>query len=299
MENFEVEAYIEAGKISAEVREYAKKFIKKDMPLLEVAEKIEKKIKDLGGEPAFPVNLSIGEVAAHYTPGKEDKTKVQGLLTVDFGVSVDGFIADTAFSLDFDGKYGEMIKLNEIALDEALAKIKPGSRVGEIGTNIGQRVNESNKKNGTKFSIIKNLTGHSLDENMIHAGLTIQNSENDSKIELEDVAIAIEPFLTEGVGEIYEGKPSEIFMLQSDGQARDKDAREILKFIKENYLTRPFCKRWLEDAGFKKVNFSLSILEKAGVLHNFPVLIEKSKMPVSQAEHTVLILKDKVIVTTK
>jgi len=160
-------------------------------------------------------------------------------------------------------------------------------------------VEEHNKKNGTKFSIIKNLTGHSLDENMIHAGLTIQNGENDSKIELEEVAIAIEPFLTEGVGEIYEGKPSEIFMLQSDGQARDRDAREILKFIKENYMTRPFCKRWLEDEGFKKVNFSLSVLEKAGVLHNFPVLIERSKMPVSQAEHTVLILKDKVIVTTK
>jgi len=155
MENFEVEAYIKAGRISAEVREYAKKFIKKGMLLLEVAEKIEKKIKDLGGEPAFPVNLSVGEVAAHYTPGKRDETKVQGLLSVDFGVSIEGFIADSAFSLDFDGKYGDMIKLNEMALDEALTKIKPGSRVGELGRILDEEWKSIIKRMGRNFLLLK------------------------------------------------------------------------------------------------------------------------------------------------
>jgi len=112
------------------------------------------------------------------------------------------------------------------------------------------------------------------------------------------MAIAIEPFLTTGVGEVYESSPSEIYMLQEDRKIRDNDARKILEFIKQNYKTRPFCKRWLEKKSFPKLNFSLSIMTKQGILHNFPVLVEKSKKPVSQAEHTILIT-DKVTVTTK
>src|SRR3989344_5692301 len=53
--------YIKAGKITTQVKEYAKSLIKPGLPLLEIAEKIESKIIELGGKPAFPVNLSINE----------------------------------------------------------------------------------------------------------------------------------------------------------------------------------------------------------------------------------------------
>src|SRR3989338_8494418 len=96
------EKIILAGKIAYEVKEYAKTIIKKQIPLLEIAEKIENKIIELGGKPAFPVNTSINEIAAHYTPSADDKSTAEGLLKIDLGVHIDGWIADTAISFDLE-----------------------------------------------------------------------------------------------------------------------------------------------------------------------------------------------------
>ncbi len=294
MEEEQFEKYIEAGKIAKQVVDYAKKIIKKDMLLIDIANKIDEKIFELGGEPAFPVNLSINEIAAHYTPGVNDETKAEGLLKVDIGVDVEGFIADTAFSLDLteDGRFKEMIKENERILEAALSELKVGSNVSVIGNTIAKELK------GSEFKIIRNLSGHSLDEYDVHSGLTIPNYENGDSFELNGVAIAIEPFLTTGNGEIYEGKPSEIYVLQKEGRPRDKESRAVLEFIKESFSTKPFCKRWLEEEKLPMLNFALRNLVKEGIIHNFPVLIEVGKQPVSQAEHTV-VFKDKVYVTTK
>ena len=296
----EIQSYKKAGQIAVQMREYARELIKPKMPLLEIAEKIEAKIIELDGEIAFPVNLSINEVSAHYTPSANDKTKAEDLLKVDLGVEINGYIADTAFSLDLtdNKKFKEMIELNKKIHENELNAIKPGIKVGKIGTKAQEVLEEYNKKNKTSFSIVRNLSGHSLGQYEIHAGLSISNYKNEKQDELNDIAIAIEPFVTTGKGEIYNGKPSEIFMLQNEKQIRDKDARELLKFIKENYKTKPFCKRWLEKQGFKKIDFLLGLLVKQEILHNFPVLIEKTKKPVSQEEHTVII-HNKVEVITR
>jgi len=294
MEKTEIESYKKSGEITVQVIAYAKEIIKPSVKLLDVAEKIEGKIVELGGQIAFPVNLSIDEFAAHYTPGPDDESVARGLLKVDLGVAVDGYISDTAFSVDLtdDGKHKEMIELNKAALDAVLGVLKPGMKVNEIGGAVSGVV-------GDKYSIVRNLSGHSLDKDTIHAGLTLSNYENDNETELNDIAIAIEPFLTTGVGEIYEGKDSEIYMLQKDGAVRDSDGRKILKFVRENYKTRPFCRRWLVNAGFKKVSFVLKILTNQGILKNFPVLVEKSKKPVSQWEHSVLIADGEAVVYTR
>ena len=75
MEQTELASYRKAGNIAKEVKEYAKSIIKPQMLLLEIAEKIESKILELGGKPAFPCNLSINEIAAHSTPYSNDETK--------------------------------------------------------------------------------------------------------------------------------------------------------------------------------------------------------------------------------
>jgi len=286
---------MKAGEISKKVDSYIRTIVKKDVLLIEIAEKIEDKIIELGGKIAFPTNLSIDENAAHYTPTIGDTTKAGGLLKVDYGVEVEGFIADRAIAFDLtdDKRYDEMIKLNEFALESALNKLEVGSSVKIIGNTISEIV----EKDG-RFKIIKNLAGHGLDEDNIHSGLTVSNLKNENNFELKDMAIAIEPFLTTGRGEIYEGKPSEIYVLSEEKLPRDKDARNLLEFISENYRTKPFCKRWLVKAGLTKFNFALSLLIKEGIVYNFPVLVEKEKKPVSQAEHTV-IFADKVYITTK
>lgn len=290
----EINAYKKAGKIASEVREFSLNLIKKNMKLIEIAEAIENKIVELGGEIAFPVNLSINEVAAHYTPSPDDETLASGLLKIDLGVSVDGFIADTAFSMDLsdDKEFEEMISENKKILSEVLETLNTESKVKDIGNFIYEKTKDS------KFSVVKNLSGHSLGKNLIHAGLTISNYKNENNTSLKNSAFAIEPFLTTGVGEIYEGKESEIYSIQNDLNVRDAESRKLLKFIKENYSTRPFCRRWLVKKGFKNINFVLSNMVKQGILHQYPVLVEKSKKPVSQFEHTILIT-NKVEVTTR
>ncbi|MAH48343.1 type II methionyl aminopeptidase [Candidatus Pacearchaeota archaeon] len=295
MEQKEIEAYRKAGEMAKKVVAYARGIIKPGMLLIEIADKIDAKIEEVGGVAAFPVNLSLNEIAAHYTPSSDDKTKAEGLLKVDLGVSVDGYIADVAFSLDLtdDSRFKDMIEMNEAVLENVLAKLNVDSEVKDIGNAIQEKLSKS----GDGYSVVRNLSGHLLGKDVIHAGLTISNYENDNKTKIKDMAIAIEPFLTSGVGKVYNGKDSEIFRLKGEQQVRDKDAREILKFIKENYKTRPFCKRWLEKEGFKKLNFVLKLLVRDGILHNYSMLIEKSKKPVSQAEHTVLIHDEVEVVT--
>lgn len=301
MEKEEFDAYVKAGKIAQEVKKFTIDLVKPKMKLIEIAEAIDEKIFELGAEPAFPVNLSLNEIAAHFTPEKNCEIEAVGLLKIDIGIAVDGFIADTSISLDLteDKRFEKMIEANKLILEEASKAVKIGMKVKDIGEKTSAAIKEYNLENETNFSIIKSLSGHSLDQDTIHSGLTISNYKNDNETILEDVAIAIEPFLTTGVGDIYEGEGGGIYVVQSDGNVRDRDAREILNFIKETFYTRPFCIRWLEEEGFKKIKFSISILVKQGILHHYPKLIEKSRQPVSQVENTFLIANGKVVNTTE
>lgn len=294
MDKKEFESYCMAGKIANEVREYSKGFIRRGMRLIEIAEKIDQKIQELQAKPAFPVNLSLNEIAAHYSPPLDDKTVADGLLKVDLGVEIEGCIADLAFSMDLTEKreHREMIKLNEEILETTLDSLSYESSVSDVGNKI------SSLLEAKQFNIIKNLTGHSLGKYLIHSDISIPNTFNLNKTVLKENAIAIEPFLTTGVGEVIEGKPSEIFMLLKEKNVRDSESRKIISFIKQEYQKKPFCKRWLDQQGFK-TKFALSSLVKEGLLYNFPVLVEKSKGVVSQAEETVVLFSGKKVITTK
>jgi len=291
----EKDKIIKAGKIAAEVKEYAKSIIKIDMPLLEIAEAIEKKTKELGGEQAFPVNLSIDEIAAHYTPTHDDKTLSRGLLKVDLGVQIDGWVADTAFSLDLEGstENKKLIDIAEAALKNAKSIIKTGISTDEIGKEI-HRTAISNHVNP-----VINLTGHEIDKYDLHAGVAIPNIDDKKGIILKDGLYAIEPFMTLGNGRVHDGKPSGIYALIDSKNVRSPIAREILTYIIEEYGSLPFCSRWLVKEFGTKAMIGLKQLEEQGNLHQFPQLIETSRRKVAQAEDTVLLEKDKTIVTTE
>lgn len=284
----------QAGIIAKEVKEFAKVFIKPGMPLLEIASKIESKILELGGKPAFPVNLSINEVAAHSTPRHDDKEIAQGLLKVDIGVHIDGFIADTAFSLDLENKdeNKKLIEAAELALERAIKRISTGVALKDIGKEIQQAILSYN------FQPIRNLSGHSLDPYDLHSGITIPNTDNNVGHELEAGAYAIEPFATSGVGQVFDGKRSGIYHVEGEGQVRDSFAREVLKYIKEEYKTLPFCSRWLVKKFGSRALIALKRMEEALILHQYCQLIEKDRKPVAQAEHTVILTEEGKVVTT-
>ncbi|PIN78192.1 type II methionyl aminopeptidase [Candidatus Woesearchaeota archaeon CG10_big_fil_rev_8_21_14_0_10_34_12] len=273
-----------ANKICRETISYAKSIIKPGMLLLDIAEKIENKIIELGGKPGFPTNLCINEIAAHDTPSSNDERIAEGLLKVDIGVSVDGWVADYAFSLDLEDneENKQLIEASDKALAAALRMVKKGVKLGEIGKAIEEEI----EKKG--FTSIKNLSGHEIGHYELHAGLTIPNYSNKSDVELDGGIYAIEPFATSGQGLIYDGKESGIFRIENSGNVRDATARKILKFVEEEYKTLPFCERWIKKK-FPNSRFAISLLKKSGILHEYSTLVEKSHKPVSQSEATVII----------
>ena len=289
------EKILEAGKISSEVREYVRRFIKKDMPLIEIANEIEEKMHSLGGKPAFPTCLSVDSIAAHATPAYNSLEIARGILKVDFGIHIDGWIADTAFSLDLENssENKKIIEASEKALEAAIKTIKKNVPLNEIGKAISKEIESQN------LSPITNLSGHGIDRYVLHSRVSIPNHDNKSMVLITEGLYAIEPFATTGVGSVHDGKPSGIFRLVDKRNTRSQTAREILNFIIEEYQTLPFCSRWLVKKFGTKSLIGLKQLEENGNLHSYAELIESSNGKVAQTEHTILVEKNGIIVTTR
>lgn len=284
--------WIKAGEIASQAREYGKKLIKVGASHLEVTKLIEAKIISLGGELAFPTQISVNNIAAHYTSLFEGdfKFKEGDVCKLDLGVHVNGSIGDTAVTVDL-GSNVSLVKASLNALNSAIEVVKEGVEVREIGKVIHSEITSLG------FSPIVNLGGHGLEKWKIHTAPSIPNFDNGDRTKLvKGQVIAIEPFASSGVGLIFEGKVSEIYQLEKEGNIRDANARKILKFVSEKYKTLPFAKRQLP---FNKLQLTvgLNALKRNGFLHEYCILPEKKKGSlVSQHEHT-LIVGDRV--TTK
>lgn len=284
-----------AGKIAAEALEYGRTLIKKNATLLEVSDLVEKKIFDLGGKPAFPVQISCDHIAAHYCAEPDDKTVFENQLAcLDVGVHVEGAIGDTACTVDLSGKWTDLVKAARDAVDKAIKIVHIGTTLGEIGKTIQETITSHG------FTPIKNLSGHGLNHYDIHTVPTIPNVATGDKTALENnMIIAIEPFSTNGAGLIYELDRANIFALVNPKPVRSNITRNVLQFIGENYRTLPFTTRWLTKKFPQgQVNFALRDLLNNAIIRQYAPLPEKNKGMVAQAEHTLLI-KDKVEVLTK
>lgn len=295
MDNEILEKYKKAGEIGSKIKEEVLERIKPGMKILELAEFIEKRIVELGGKPAFPVNIGINEITAHYTPKSDDSTIIkQGdLVKIDQGIHVDGWVADMAYT--YCSEKNEMVKAVERALEAGLKTVKPGVRISEISEAIYSEVEKAG------FGVIVNLTGHGLNQYVIHGPPTIPNIKNDSDVKLkEGDVIALEPFVCETSGYVKESEPVEIFSFLQSRPVRLSEARKILELANNEYRGLPFCKRWLVKKGFSafKASFALKQLEVSDAVRSYPVLRERDSKPVVQAEHTIIVM-EKPIVTTR
>lgn len=293
-DTIEIQKLKHAGEIAKQVKSFARNLIKPNVPLLEIANKIDEKILELGGKPAFPVNLSVNEIAAHSTPSFNDTEKAHGLLKVDIGVHVDGYVADTAFSLDLENneENKKLIESAETALKSGINAASKNAKLKDIGKAISKEITSRG------FQPIINLSGHSISHYDLHSGITIPNYDNLKEHEIGEGVFAIEPFATSGAGRVKDGKPSGIYVLENDIQVRDAFAREVLNYIKQEYKTLPFCSRWLVKKFGTRALIALKRLEESKILHHYPQLIETERKKVAQAEDTIILTKNEKIVTT-
>ena len=290
-----VEKYRKAGRIAAEARDYGESLVKEDALLLDAAEKVEKYILEKGAKPAFPVNIGINDVAAHYTPRHDDKTVFRKgeIVKIDVGAHVDGYIGDTACTVEVEtNRYTRMIKASKEALEAALELIKPDIDLSIVGSAVEQTIRSYN------FVSVENLTGHSLKQYRLHAGKSVPNISTNvkEKIKRDDV-LAVEPFATNGAGRVDGKTGGNIYRLLRDREPKTENSKKLLRYIKENFLVLPFAERWCMDI-VDNVEAVLRELMRAMIITGYPVLRETGRGMVTQAEHTVIVMENGAEVTT-
>lgn len=270
-----LECYLEAGRIASRVREQTLNTVEEGIRLLETAEYAEELIRQMGGEAAFPCNISINEIASHYTPLKGNRKFVYGdLVKIDIGVHINGFIADTADTIEVDTNNNVvLIEAAREALNAAVDEIREGVNTKYLG-----KIIENVIKSYNCFTM-NDLTGHSLGRYMVHSGVTIPNYGNASfgNVLHAGEVVAVEPFTTMGRGRTRRGE-ARIYSLA----AGKKDPKNLLyQRLLSQFNTLPFTTRWMDEPDELD-----KIMTK---LNKYPVLIESGECPVAQAEHTVIV----------
>lgn len=280
----------QAGSIASSVLREAVLRIRPGVKALEVCEFVERRIRELGANPAFPCNVGIDSVAAHYTATKTDDEEISrnSLVKIDVGVELEGYIADTAITIDLRSQYGYLVDVAKESLKNALSSVRSGVRVSEIG----RIVYETALKLGCKT--ISNLSGHEIKKYTLHAGVSIPNIPTNDAKKLETGHIyAIEPFITlrEADGMVVNTKTVNIFSLREPtlrAKGLSQEEQEAWREISTVSRGLPYTPRWLsEKAALLNQN-----LYRRGLVFGYPVLVEKSGAPVSQAEHTVVVYED-------
>jgi methionyl aminopeptidase len=288
----------ESGRILRETREELKGFIRENMPIIKVCEKAEELIRSKGAKPAFPCNVSINEIAAHYTSPPGDKRTIpeNSLVKVDIGAHVDGYVTDTAVTVCFNHELRDMVETAEQALKKAIEIIQPNMSTSKIGAVIEQAI----KSRG--YRPISNLTGHQVGRYLVHAGTSLPNVAHISltKVRLGE-AYAVEPFVTvqNAAGKVEESSEVTIFRFVKQKPLKNPYAKKLLTYIEENFRTLPFAERWLQgivpqehyQEAFRELLVSKAVM-------GYPVFVEASGKPVAQAEHTVLLVEDGCLVLT-
>lgn len=286
------EKTILAGKILAQVRDETVEKIVEGADYESVMAFAEKRILELDGGIAW-AQISPTSTAAHFCPTSNDNPVIKkgDLIKFDLGVHIDGYIADTAYTvlIESDDEADNELKRNLIlasknALEECGKLIKAGVTLGELGA---AQFNEAEKLG---FTTIKNLCGHTIDRWKVHAGLSIPSYDTDDKTILEDgMIVAIEPFVTNGKGLIHEKGVGTVFMKGVNRNTRSPQGRKILQYI-SNLNGLPFATRTLEkDLGRAVAILGTRDLERQGIINAYPPLVEVSDAPVAQFEHTFIV----------
>jgi len=274
-----IEKYLEAGSIAARVLKRVKDFVtpKKKIDLLEIAEYAESLTVELGGKPAFPCNVDFNEVAAHYTPlTSEPIVFDKGLLKVDVGVHIDGYIADTAITIARGDEYVDMAKVNEEVLNHVIEEIRPGKDLGELGRIIEEEVYSRG------YKVISDLAGHLIDRYNLHAGKNFPNTGESLGGSIKSGEVyAVEPFITfrDAAGSVDKVEPTHIFSLVKTKKIKDKRLDGLRKLIMSRYGPLPFTPRWFGDEYSYE---DVVKLESMKYVKGYPPMIEKTFRPVSQ-----------------
>lgn len=302
--------YREAAETHRQVRQWAQKNIKPGQSLTEIAEGIENSVRRLVGHDGltegdclvagmgFPTGVNLDHIAAHFSPNAGNKTILQqnNVMKVDIGVHVNGKIVDSAFTMAFDPKYDNLLAAVKDATNTGIKHAGIDQRLGELGEYIQEAMESYECEiDGTTYPVksIRNLSGHTILPYSIHGtkSVPIVKSNDQTKMEEGDV-FAIETFGSTGNGYVVDQGECSHYALVKDAPKVDlrlSSAKNILNVIRKNFGTLPWCRRYLDRLGQDKYLLGLNSLVQAGIVEDYPPLVDKKGSYSAQFEHTILL----------
>ena len=291
-----LDCHRKAGRIVAECREWARENIRPGVPIRRVLETVEAMIAERGAQPGFPAQSSRNSIAAHYCSSPTDETtyEVGDCVKVDIGVHVDGYIADSACSVDLseDGRWEALVQASADALAAAIATVGDGVPVGTLGAAIERTIT------GAGFEPVRNLTGHGLERWKVHTPPQIPNyGEHGGGRLRAGTVFAIEPFACNGRGYIRERGKAEVFMMVRPPRKAKGLDREVLSAI-QSWRGLPIARRYFVEFDAALVDDTLSKLARQGSLMRYPPLVEEDGVMVTQTEHTLYLGPEGVEILT-
>ncbi|MHA1935206.1 MAG: type II methionyl aminopeptidase [Candidatus Thorarchaeota archaeon] len=279
--------FMKAGKAAARALSEVLREVKPGAKVLRICTLAEKKILESGAGLAFPCNVSINEEAAHYTSPYGDKRVFpdKGLVKVDVGAQVNGYLSDTAATIDLDGSYEKFVVSAKEALEAAIETIRPNVRLGEVGTAIERTIHK-----------------HGLKQWNLHAGKNVPNigMKMTAKMKLGEM-FAVEPFSTNGNGTVASGPKAFIFSnMMKNKRKLDRLTLQVRNIARQKFGALPWASRWLHDEKIKvDITAAIHNLQRAGAIHGYAVLFEGKGGMVAQFEHSMFVGENGAVVSTR
>lgn len=282
------EKWRRAGIVAREALALARPMIEPGVKVIDIINTVENHIRANSSGTSFPCNVSMNNIAAHYTSPLNDETVIAegDLVTVDCGSHVDGCIADTAFTVALNPDHADLVKASEDATKVAIRMMRPGAKLNTIGALIEDTIKNAG------FNPIKQLTGHQLKEYELHAEKQVPCVSGKSEVLIEQGEVyAVETFASTGSGNITDlPNPTIYQLLPIRVPLRFKGSKEFISIARREYKQFPFAERWMAER-MKHATLKMAIreLRQNGALFAHHILAEEKDEFVSQHEHTVII----------
>jgi len=282
-----IRLYERIGAIVRDSLKYALSIVEPGIPMIELCEKVEDRIRSGGAKPAFPLNVSINNVAAHYTARVNDDSVVPrgSVVKIDAGAHIDGYIVDAAITVSFNPVYNQLIRSVTKALESAQMVLRVGNTLGNVGAHIERTIRSFG------FKPVENLSGHLIRRYELHAGKSIPNIDNGDRQRIREGEVyAVEPFATNGIGRVEDSPPITIYRV-----LKPSDDTEVLRYLRDEIGPLPFTPRWLVPRFGDGVVSIIEDLHRDGKLYGYPTLVEVSGGFVAQIEDTFIVTRDGAI----